>query len=110
MDILQFNLSITLGLKAKKMNHLMCYINLDYDPENEELAVILNNANDFCEKFDLNDIYCNSIKIFINSPEHYYVFEKGIPFAKVIPDTEEDDDEFDIDSDCYCFNDIKWRN
>lgn len=23
---------------------------------------------------------------------------------------DDDDDEFDIDSDCYCFNDIKWKN
>lgn len=106
------------------MCNVICNINLAYEPENEELAIILNNANDFCEKFDLNDIYCNSIKIFINSPKHYYVFEKGVPFAKVIPDTkeddedfgddetcwEEDDDEFNIDSDCYCFNDIKWKN
>ena len=49
------------------MSEINYNINLDYDPENEELAVILNNADNFCNALELADIYFDSIKICIES-------------------------------------------
>lgn len=37
------------------MSEINYNINLDYDPENEELAVILNNADNFCNALELAD-------------------------------------------------------
>ena len=111
------------------MNNLICNINLDYDPENEELAVILNNADNFCNALELADIDFDSIKICIDSPRYYRICKREAPLKITVPIQEEDwdeddeeeffdtdtywkenDDEFNIDSDCYCFNDIKWKN
>lgn len=38
------------------MSEINYNINLDYDPENEELAVILNNADNFCNALELADM------------------------------------------------------
>lgn len=73
MTILQFNLLITLGFESNKMSNFICHINLDYDPENEELAVILNNADNFCNALELADIDFDSIKICIDSPIFTYI-------------------------------------
>lgn len=107
------------------MSNLICHINLDYDPENEELAVILNNADNFCNALELADIDFDSIKICIDSPKHYQICEREAPIKITVPiqeeewdedeeeeffaaDTcweEEDDDEFDIDSECQYLDD-----
>ena len=114
------------------MSEINYNINLDYDPENEELAVILNNADNFCNALELADIYFDSIKICIDSPKHYRICKREAPLKITVPiqeddrdeddeeeffdadtcweEEDDDDDEFDIDSDCYCFNDIKWKN
>ena len=61
------------------MSEINYNINLDYDPENEELAVILNNADNFCNALELADIYFDSIKICIDSPKHYRICKREAP-------------------------------
>ena len=105
MTIIQFNLLITLGFESNKMSNFICHINLDYDPENEELAVILNNADNFCNALELADIDFDSIKICIDSPKHYRICEREAPLKITVPiqeeDWDEDDEEEFFDSETY---------
>lgn len=89
------------------MSEINYNINLDYDPENEELAVILNNADNFCNALELADIYFDSIKICIDSPKHYRICKREAPLKITVPiqedDWDEDDEEefFDADKQFY---------
>lgn len=85
------------------MSEINYNINLDYDPENEELAVILNNADNFCNALELADIYFDSIKICIDSPKHYRICKREAPLKITVPiqedDWDEDDEEEFFDAD-----------
>lgn len=110
------------------MSNVICHINLAYEPESEELAVILNNADDFCKKLSWTDIDFDSIKVCINSPESYRFFERGVPFEKAVHIQEddwyedeeedffdvdgcrEDEDEFDSYYEYHRFDNGDWEN
>lgn len=87
------------------MSEINYNINLDYDPENEELAVILNNADNFCNALELADIYFDSIKICIDSPKHYRICKREAPLKITVPiqedDWDEDDEEEFFDADIF---------
>lgn len=89
------------------MSEINYNINLDYDPENEELAVILNNADNFCNALELADIYFDSIKICIDSPKHYRICKREAPLKITVPiqedDWDEDDEEEFFDADIVSF-------
>lgn len=71
-----------------------CHINLDYEPDKRELAFILNNADDFCNKLELIDINFDSVKICIDSPKQYRICKREVPFEMAVPFQEDDEENF----------------
>lgn len=66
------------------MSEINYNINLDYDPENEELAVILNNADNFCNALELADIYSHCAAVFEGSEDISVDFDISEPSWTVV--------------------------
>ena len=101
------------GIRRKKMSEFTCSINLDHEPDKRELAFILNNADDFCNKLELIDINFDSVKICIDSPKQYRICEREVPFEMAVPfqeDEEEEENFFEADTCWEEEDDETWDN
>lgn len=99
--------------RGKNMSNFICHINLDYEPDKRELAFILNNADDFCNKLELIDINFDSVKICIDSPKQYRICEREVPFEMAVPfqeDEEEEENFFEADTCWEEEDDETWDN
>lgn len=76
------------------MGEILLNIELDYEPSQKEMFVIVKSADDLASKLEANGILIESVEICLNTPKHYHVIksEQSASF--------EDDDDHCFEEDC----------
>lgn len=82
-----------------KVPSIIFRLNLDYEPDDEELLFILNKVDELSHALESIGFSFGSIEAHVYTPYFCHIFEREMPVEQDVPAWEEDDEDFIVPGD-----------